>query len=69
MKAIADLFLGLGALWFVLGVIVFAAFSFGVPFWIFTIARNIKRIRLQLERLNDTLDGTRAGSGGSIIGR
>lgn len=68
MKAIADLIVGLGALWVVVGVVVFAAFSFGVPFWIFTMARNMKRIRLQLERLNDTIEARRPGGSGSVIG-
>jgi hypothetical protein len=68
MKALGDLIVSLGALWVIVGVLVFAAFSFGVPFWIYTIARNMKRIRQQLERLNDTLEAGRSGRGTGVIG-
>lgn len=67
-KAIADLFVSFGALWFVVGIVMYLAFAFFVPFFAFSMARNMKRIRQQLERLNENLEGSGRKSGGGVIG-
>ncbi len=67
-KAAGDLLLSFGALWFVVGMVLYLAFAFFVPFFAFSMARNMKRIRLQLERLNDTLESGGRKPGGGVIG-
>lgn len=67
-KAAADLLVSFGALWLVVGLALYIAFVFFVPFFAFSMARSLKRIRLQLERLNDNLESGGRKPGGSVIG-
>lgn len=39
-----------------------------LPFAMLSMTRNVRRIRVQLERLNDTLESRGRGSGGSVLG-
>lgn len=57
----------LGALWLLLSIVVVFAFGIMWPLMAFSITRNIKHIRVQLERLNDTLDASRGGGGGGVL--
>jgi hypothetical protein len=52
-----------GALWLVVGVVVFIAFSFVLPLSVFLAMRNLRQIRMQLERFNDNIESGRAGVG------
>lgn len=67
-KAAADLLVSFAGLWIVVGIALYLAFVFFVPFFAFSMARSLKRIRQQLERLNDNMESGGRKSGGSVIG-
>jgi membrane protein implicated in regulation of membrane protease activity len=58
-----DYMLGAAVLYWAAMVVLFVVFAFVLPLMVFLIARNLKKMRLQLERLNDNIEGTDGGTG------